>query len=177
MNESGTQWLDPHQQRLWRSIQRGMALVTDHLDRDLVAAHGLNLNEYEVMVRLSEVSDRRLRMSALAEQLVHSRSRLTHTVGRMEAKGLVSRCKADGDGRGVQCVLTDVGFATLAAAAPEHVASVRRRLVDVLDAEQFEVLGQAFADVAAAIEGPTTQPGLPPQAAAEATTGGEPALE
>src|SRR5699024_11244625 len=140
------------QQRLWRSIQRGMALVTDHLDRDLVAAHGLSLNEYEVMVRLSEVPDRRLRMSALAEQLVHSRSRLTHTVGRMEAKGLVSRCKADGDRRGVICSLTDEGYAHLEAAAPIHVASVRERLVDVISAEQLEVLGQSFGQLAAALE-------------------------
>ncbi|MGC0143016.1 MarR family winged helix-turn-helix transcriptional regulator [Pseudactinotalea sp. Z1732] len=159
MNETGTRWLTPHQQQQWRAIQRGMALVTDRLDRDLVAAEGLSLHEYEVMVRLSEVPERRLRMSTLADQLVHSRSRLTHTVGRMEAKGLVSRCKADGDGRGVQCVLTDAGFERLAAAAPTHVASVRRRLVDVLDDDQLDALGAAFTRIAAVIEeSTTTQP-------------------
>lgn len=159
MNDSGIRWLTPHQQQQWRAIQRGMALVTDHLDRDLVAAEELSLHEYEVMVRLSEVPDRRLRMSVLADQLVHSRSRLTHTVGRMEAKGLVSRCKADGDGRGVQCVLTDAGFERLAAAAPTHVASVRRRLVDVLDDDQLDALGAAFTRIAAVIEeSTTTQP-------------------
>lgn len=180
MDESGTRWLDPHQQRMWRAIHRGMALVTDHLDRDLGAAHGLSLSEYEVMVRLSEAPDRRMRMSVLAEQVVHSRSRLTHTVSRMETKGLVRRCKADGDGRGVQCMLTDHGFDTLARAAPAHVESVRKRMVDVLDAEQFDVLGEAFAQLAEAIEGPTTQPGSAPEAAAQGTAAdavpGEPGI-
>jgi|SRR5690625_4000921 len=153
MKHSETRWLDPHQQRQWRAIQRGIALLGDHLDRDLMAATGLSLNEYEVMVRLSEAPGRRQRMSVLAEGLVNSRSRLSHTVGRMEAKGLVSRCKADGDRRGVICSLTDEGYAHLEAAAPIHVASVRERLVDVISAEQLEVLGQSFAQIAAAIEG------------------------
>ena len=80
MNKSGTRWLDPHQQQRWRSIQRGMMMLTDHLDRDLLSEADLSLNEYEVMVRLSEVPERRLRMSVLADQLVNSRSRLSHTV-------------------------------------------------------------------------------------------------
>ena len=64
---------------------------------------------------------------------------------------MVYRCKADGDGRGVQCVLTDDGYATLAKAAHTHVTSVRRRLVDVLTDEELDTLGVAFDKVAAAI--------------------------
>lgn len=158
MNNPGTRWLDPHQQQRWRSIQRGMMMLTEHLDRDLLSDADLSLNEYEVMVRLSEVPERRLRMSVLADQLVNSRSRLSHTVGRMEAKGLVSRCKADGDGRGVQCVLTDAGYATLEQAAHTHVTSVRRRLVDVMTDEELDTLGIAFDKVTAAIE---AEPGAP----------------
>lgn len=158
MTDSGTRWLDPHQQQRWRSIQRGMVMLTDHLDRDLLSGADLSLNEYEVMVRLSEVPQRRLRMSVLAEQLVNSRSRLSHTVGRMEAKGLVRRCKADGDGRGVQCVLTDEGYATLEQAAHTHVTSVRRRLVDLLTDEELDTLGLAFDKVAEAIETGVSRP-------------------
>jgi DNA-binding MarR family transcriptional regulator len=136
--------LDSAQQRQWRSLARGTALLLEALGRDLEAGTGLSLSEYEVLVRLSETPDRSMRMSSLADQLVHSRSRLTHTVRRMEDQGLVSRCSTEGDRRGVNCTLTDAGYERLVAAAPVHVASVRRRLVDVISAEQMAVLGEAF---------------------------------
>ncbi len=128
-------------------------MLIEQLDRDLAVSTGLSHNEYEVLVRLSESPERRMRMSALADNLVHSRSRLTHTVRRMEDKGLVSRCRADGDGRGVQCTLTEAGHEALVAAAPIHVDSVRARLVDALDPVQLEQLGAAFTQIIAQIEG------------------------
>lgn len=153
MDDSGTRWLDAHQQRQWRALVRGMALLNEHLDRDLHTETGLSLNEYEVMVRLSEVPEWRMRMSTLADEMVHSRSRLSHTVSRMEKKGLVNRCKDDGDGRGIQCTLTDAGYAALQAASHTHVSSVRRRLVDVVTDEELTTLGTAFTKMANAIEG------------------------
>lgn len=152
MNTTDVQWLDAEQQHHWRALQRGMAMLTGSLDRDLATATGLSLNEYEVLVRLSEAPERRIRMSALADDVVHSRSRLTHTVTRMEKRGLVSRCPDDGDRRGVQCRLTEEGFEVLKAAAPHHVASVRARLVDVISGAQLQALGEAYTAVADQIE-------------------------
>ena len=60
----------------------GTTLLMDRLDDELRAAHGLSLAEYEILVRLSEVDDRRMRMSHLADAVAHSRSRLTHTISR-----------------------------------------------------------------------------------------------
>lgn len=152
MNSSDSLWLSLEQQAHWRSLLRGTQLLLDTLDRDLGKAADLGLNEYEVLVRLSEAPDRNMRMSALADAVVHSRSRLTHTISRMEKKGLVLRHPADGDRRGVQCQLTDEGYAVLEAAAPYHVRSVRDRLVDVLTEEQLEVLGESFATITRAID-------------------------
>lgn len=152
MNTTDVQWLDTEQQRHWRALQRGMAMLAGSLDRDLAAATGLSLNEYEVLVRLSEAPEGRVRMSALADDLVHSRSRLTHTVTRMEKRGLVNRCPDDGDRRGVQCSLTEEGYEVLKSAAPHHVASVRARLVDVVSGSQLKALGEAYAAVADQIE-------------------------
>ncbi|QOR70048.1 MarR family transcriptional regulator [Ruania alkalisoli] len=140
-------WLDADQQRHWRALLEGTWSLFDALGRDLEEAAGLSMNEYEVMVRLSECEDRTMRMSRLAHDVVSSRSRLTHTVRRMEAAGLVQRRSAADDGRGVDCVLTDVGFEQLKAAAPAHVESVRRRLVDVLTPEQLATVGEAFTEI------------------------------
>lgn len=144
---SGTvpRWLDEDQQRAWRSFLRGTAQLMEDINHDLDESAGLSLSEYEVLVRLSEAPDRTMRMSALADQLVHSRSRLTHTVRRMEADGLVVRETCAGDRRGVNARLTGTGFERLAAAAPGHVESVRRRLVDRISDDDLEQLGRISA--------------------------------
>lgn len=138
-------WLDEDQQHSWRQLMRGSSRLFDAINRDLEEQSGLSLSEYEVLVRLSEAEGRTLRMSVLADELVHSRSRLTHTIRRMEAAGLVERTSCPDDRRGVNCTLTTAGFARLEAAAPGHVESVRARLVDRVSPEQLRQLGEIMA--------------------------------
>ena len=157
--DDAVQWLTEEQQRHWRAFLLGTAQLTESLTRQLETESGLSLSEYEILVRLSESEDRTLRMSELAASLVHSRSRLTHMVSRLETRDLVRRRTCLDDGRGVNCVLTDVGFALLEAAAPGHVRAVRRHLVDLLTPEQFQALGEALALVACGP--PADGPGLP----------------
>lgn len=142
-----TNWLTLEQQRQWRSLLTGSSALFAALNHDLEAATGLSLNEYEILVRLSENGDRTLRMSLLAEGLVHSRSRITHTVTRMEKQGLVRRQAACDDGRGIDCAMTEKGYATLVAAAEVHVGSVRARLVDVVTPAELAAIGSGFARV------------------------------
>ena len=141
-------WLTAEQQRYWRSYLSGAARLTEALTRQLEADSGVSLSEYEILVRLSEVEPHRLRMSELAASLVHSRSRLTHTVSRMEREGLVRRETCLADGRGVEAVLTDEGYDLLERAAPGHVRAVRAHLVDRLTDEQFRAFGEAMAIIA-----------------------------
>ncbi|MEJ5944288.1 MarR family transcriptional regulator [Pseudokineococcus basanitobsidens] len=145
----GARWLDPREQGVWRSYLEGTQRLWEHLGDVLDERGDLPLQEYEVLVRLQESPGSCLRMSDLAHALVHSRSRLTHTVGRMEAKGLVERRASPDDGRGVLCVLADEGRAALERNAPLHVASVRAALFDLLEPEELEVLGRALEKVAA----------------------------
>ena len=84
-------WLSTEQQHAWRAYLVGTTLLMDRLDRDLRASHDISLPEYEVLVRLSESPDHRVRMATLADSLSHSRSRVTHTVTRLERAGLVER--------------------------------------------------------------------------------------
>lgn len=145
---TATRWLDQDQQRAWRAYLVGTTLLMDRLDRDLREQHDLSLPEYEILVRLSEAPSRRLRMAELAEAISHSRSRVTHTVARLEKDGLVQRSACASDGRGVEAVLTEEGFARLEAAAPTHVEGVRRLLVDLADDEDFIAVGRVFDAVA-----------------------------
>ncbi len=136
-------WLDVDQQRIWRSFLNGVARINDRLEAEL-RPYGLDLGEYEILVHLSESPDRSLRMSDLAGRVRQSRSRLTHTVARMESKGLVSRTACPSDRRGVIAAMTTHGFDLLVEAAPAHVESVRRALVDPVDPEDFAALGRAM---------------------------------
>ncbi|GAA1738263.1 MarR family winged helix-turn-helix transcriptional regulator [Aeromicrobium alkaliterrae] len=142
-----TQWLGESQQRVWRSFLGATTLLMDRLDRDLRNAHDLSMPEYEILVRLSESPDRSIRMAELAAQIMHSRSRVTHTITRLERKGIVLREQAASDGRGVTAVLTDHGFSVLERAAHTHVNGVRAYLVETASPEEFDVLGQVMARV------------------------------
>ena len=143
-------WLTTDQQKIWRSWLGAVAKIDCHLDEDL-RQHGLDLGEYEILVRLSEAPERQLRMSELAEAVRQSRSRLTHAVTRMEKRGLVTRASAPDDRRGVIATLTDEGLELLSAAAPSHVAAVRHVLVDAMSPERFAELGRAM-DAVLAVE-------------------------
>jgi DNA-binding MarR family transcriptional regulator len=140
----GTRWLDADQQASWRAFVVGTTLLIDRLDADLQHTFGLSLTEYEILVRLSERPDRQMRMAQLADALAHSRSRVTHTVTRMQKAGLVTRCSSPEDGRGIVCRLTDEGYALLAAAAHVHVTGVRDYLVDLVSPEDFAALGRVM---------------------------------
>ncbi|TAK69181.1 MAG: MarR family transcriptional regulator [Actinomycetota bacterium] len=148
-----TRWLDAEQQKHWRAWLAASRLLTEHLNRDLIASQGLSGADYEILVRLSEAPTRALRMSELADKTLSSRSRLSHQVDRMEAAGLVVRQECPGDRRGALAVLTEAGFARLVAAAPDHVRAVRESLVDVLTDEEFAALGRACAKVVAHLTG------------------------
>jgi DNA-binding MarR family transcriptional regulator len=109
------------------------------------------LADYEILVRLSESPERRVRMSDLAAMTLSSRSRLSHQIDRMEKADYVLRQECSDDRRGFFAVLTDHGWQTLVDAAPKHVESVRHRLVDVLTPEEFAELGRICQKI---VDGP-----------------------
>jgi len=135
-----TRWLNANEQRAWRAFltacQTLFSTVDAQLARDAKIPHGY----YEILVRLSETPGRALRMTQLAEASTSSKSRLSHAVARLEERGWVKRTDCATDRRGQVAQLTDDGFAALAAAAPGHVAQVRRSLIDQLTPEQIEQL-------------------------------------
>lgn len=150
-------WLTSEQQRIWRNYLRATAQLSTFLEANL-RPRGLSFAEYEVLVGLSEAPERQLRMSELAAFVHQSRSRLTHTVTRMEKAGLVTRTACRVDGRGVVAMLTDKGFALLREAAPGHVRAVRTALVEALTEAEFATLGRIVEAIIEATE-PTANRG------------------
>lgn len=133
----------------WRAFLAASLGVTARLNHELEAAADISLHEYEILVRLSEATAMSMRMSALAERVSHSRSRLTHTVARLEKKGYVRRRSCASDRRGVVAELTEEGLAFLRRVASVHLAGVRRHVIDRVPAEHraaFTAMMSALAD-------------------------------
>jgi DNA-binding MarR family transcriptional regulator len=144
MTADAPRWLTDQEQQVWRDYLDVTRRFTDRLNRQLVEDSGMTLAEYEILVQLSEHPSRQIRMSELADLAVHSRSRLTHTVRRLESRGWVARQDCLDDRRGILCLLLDEGFAALEAAAPGHVEAVRAGLFDPLDDADVKALGVAM---------------------------------
>lgn len=136
-------WLSIDEQKAWRAFLYTTTRLRDQLSQTLEQDPRIDLSlaEYEILVRLSEYEGHRVRMSELAEHVVHSRSRLTHTISRLACRGLVARERCQADGRGREAVLTPDGLALLEYAAPLHVLSVRAALIDPIGEEDFLRLG------------------------------------
>ena len=142
-------WLNSEQQQVWRAYLLGSALLQERIEADL-RPFGLDRAEYEILVMLSESEGQRLRMAELADAVHQSRSRLTHTVSRMEQGGLVGRTNCPTDRRGVWAELTAKGFELIKEAAPTHVETVRRNFIEVMSEEDYAAVGRVFHAVVAA---------------------------
>ena len=137
-----TPWLDEEQLDTWVKVIAVVELLPGVLDSQLRRDAGLTHFEYFVLAMLSEAPERTLRMTALAQRTNATLPRLSHVVRRLEERGLVERRPCPDDGRATNAILTDAGWDQVVAAAPGHVATVRRHVVDALTAEQVTQLGE-----------------------------------
>ena len=150
MNE--VRWLNAREQRAWRSLQFMQMRLDGELARQLAADSGLSYPDYVVLVALTDRPEGRMRLFELADELGWEKSRLSHQVARMANRGLVAKEKCAADRRGAYVVVTRRGRQEIAAAAPGHVAAVRRLFVDRLSPAQLDAIGDAAAIVLAAFE-------------------------
>jgi DNA-binding MarR family transcriptional regulator len=140
-------WLSTEQEQVWRRYRRMRTLLDLQIARDLKHDSELSEPDYDVLSTLSESPDGSWRARDFAARLLWSTSRLAHQVGRMEQRGLVTRRGLDEDGRGAVVELTPHGRAVLRAAAPAHVESVRRNLLDLLTPSDVKALDRIAAKV------------------------------
>ena len=146
-----TPWLSDEEMRLFRAFLAASSGVTSKLDQLLKSTSGLSLDDYEVLVHLSEAPDHRVRMSDLSALLLHSRSRLTQRIDRLVARGLVLREKCDSDARGMWAVLTSTGLDELTRTAPLHLSHVREHLFDQLSHTDLPAITDALERLASGV--------------------------
>ena len=138
---SPPRWLNQTEGDAWRSFTLMQLQLFALLGRELTAC-GLSYQDYGVLADLSDRPDNRARFTDLGHQLGWEKSRVSHHTARMERRGLVRRVRCETDLRGAFVEMTDEGRAAIAAAAPSHVAVVRRQFIDLLSPIQLHTLAE-----------------------------------
>ena len=144
-------WLDEDELRAWRNLQVMQNQLSAALGRELIERNGLSYVDYLVLAALTDRPDGRMRAFELGRELGWEKSRLSHHISRMAERGLVEKQKCSADRRGAHVAITSSGRKAIEAAAPGHVASVRRRFMDRLTKQQISVLGEISGTVLAGL--------------------------
>ncbi len=157
-----TRWLDDEELDAWVRLVALVELLPGVLESQLRRDSDLTHFEYYVLAMLSEVPDRRMRMSALAAAAHATLPRLSHVVSRLEKRALVQRSACAQDGRATNVALTEDGWQLLRSAAPGHVEQVRQTVLDALTREQVTQLSAIAAAVLTRVDpgGALTAPRL-----------------
>jgi DNA-binding MarR family transcriptional regulator len=135
-----TQWLVSDERAAWLRLIAVVELLPGVLDSQLRNGAGLTHFEYFVLAMLSESDQRTLRMTSLAARTNATLPRLSHVVHRLEERELVERFPCPEDRRATNARLTEAGWDAVVAAAPGHVETVRRYVIDALTPQQLEEL-------------------------------------
>ncbi|NEA31919.1 MarR family transcriptional regulator [Streptomyces sp. SID13031] len=141
-------WLDDQEQRAWRAFIAAQRVVNGRIEQQLQRDAGMPHTYFEILVRLADATDGRLRMSELAVSTLGSRSRLSHAVNRLEKVGWVRREGIESDRRGQVAIITEEGRQKLKDTAPGHVEAVRQAVFDALTSEQVDQLRDICAALA-----------------------------
>lgn len=144
--------LSEFEEVFWRSLMRIVLSLPRRLDADLVRSVGITANEYTTLMCLSEAPGRELRMTELANAAALSASRMTRLVDDLQSRGLVTKRTSAEDARGNVAKLTPAGLAKLRKAWPTHLASVRNRVFDQVDAGTVRQAAQALSEIADRLE-------------------------
>ncbi len=140
-------WLNPEEMRAWRMFIVTSGDLMRAIELDL-APYKLDLGDYQLLAILSESPEQRLRMCELAELLQLTRGGLTRRMEGVLKSKLVNRIQAEDDKRVAYAKLTPKGLRLLKKAAPTHLCSVRRLMIDQLTASEINAVGSAFAKIA-----------------------------
>jgi DNA-binding MarR family transcriptional regulator len=126
----------------WIQLVRGQSAAVRAINAQLVADHGLTINDYECMLLLSRAEERRMRRVDLAEQLILTASGVTRLLDGLEKEGWVDRAACASDRRVTYAVLTDEGYSKLKEASKSHVADLRTFFEARYSEEELEQLAQ-----------------------------------
>ncbi len=133
-------WLDA-----WRGVLYATSRVLRIAEAELIATEGFPLTWLDILSRLHDAPDHRLRMQELEERSLFTRSGITRLIDRIEAAGLVRREPVPTDRRGVLVALTDEGLRRHETAFASHMPIIEREFGLRLTSEQQRVIADALA--------------------------------
>jgi DNA-binding MarR family transcriptional regulator len=125
----------------WVALLRAHATSVRRFNAELVAEHGLTLNDYEVLLHLSHAEGGRLRRVDLSERVLLTPSGITRLLEGLERSGYVERASCESDARVTYAQLTEDGEAKLREAAETHVAGIRGFFRDRYSKDELRALG------------------------------------
>ena len=131
----------------WKLYLLGHSALVGALNADLVSGHGLTINDYEVLLRLEQAPDQRMRRVDLAESVLLTASGITRLLDGLERDGYVERAQCESDRRVTYAVLTDAGHDKLREAAGTHLRGVQERFAGRYSEEEIETLCELLGRV------------------------------
>jgi DNA-binding MarR family transcriptional regulator len=137
----------PSRERLlpWMSFLRAHATIMRQLSSELLHEHGLSINDYEVLLYLSNAPEHRMRRVDLASSVLVTASGITRILQSLERDGFVESRTCPEDGRVSWACLTEAGLAKVHAARATHLDGVRRLFLDLFEGEELAALGELLA--------------------------------
>jgi DNA-binding MarR family transcriptional regulator len=140
-------WLSAAERQAWLAFMRVQMRMNYEMNRQLQSDSDLSLADYHVLNALTQAPDERLQVSDLAALIGWELSRASHQLRRLCERGLAERVPSDDDGRATDAILTKAGRKAIEAAAPGHVALVRRLFFDPLPSELLAPLTAALEHI------------------------------
>ena len=147
-----------HRAAAWELYFTTTARLTERIEAALKCQSGLSMPEYSVLLMTDRAGEAGIRPSVLAHKVVFSRSRLTHTMKRLESRNLISRRPCEGDGRGGLVFLTDAGKRLFDEAAIVQRDVIRRLFLNEITPEEIDMLTGLFSRVSERINNDTPCP-------------------
>jgi DNA-binding MarR family transcriptional regulator len=158
---SNSPWLSPSQKRAWVAYMRVQLRMNYEINRQLQLDSDLSLADYHVLNALSNAPDHKLQITDLAALIGWERSRLSHQVRRLCERGLTKRVQSEDDGRATDAVLTKKGLSAIVAAAPGHVALVKKLFFQPLPDELVSPFTAALEHIQASLNLNASLPAVP----------------
>jgi DNA-binding MarR family transcriptional regulator len=142
---------------VWVRLLRAHAMTTRAMNAELLAEHGLTINDFECLLHLSRAEEGRMRRVDLAENLLLTASGVTRLLDGLETQGLVKRASCDSDRRVVYAVITDEGLDRLRRASESHIASVTSLFQERFAEDELARFGELLSRLPGAEDTPASE--------------------
>jgi DNA-binding MarR family transcriptional regulator len=145
--DDATPGLNLEQLGAYFALMEVSSLLQYAVEEHLRADGDLSYVQFEILARLVDSPEGRLRMTDLADGVVYSRSGLTYQAGLLDKRGLITRSPSPDDERSVMVTVTDTGRDLITRVLPEHADRVRQLLFDPMSGEDLTALSAILGRV------------------------------